>query len=179
MPQVSQLEDEEELEWTGQVNDDWSYPLDAGIIAWDQAWAVAGYITWRHNNQNLLSVPFVYHPTPFLPGATTVSSYAATADPATSRGFRTTSLPSLPPADEWVMVDHYWRHELLGWIEARDIPGGREDRSPCEPVGVSATTIEVSNLLPDSEDVDHKDLLCYVYRYFRPAGLIVSILVHM
>jgi hypothetical protein len=179
MPQVTQLEEEEEAEWTGQADDDWSYPLNGDMNSWNQAWAVAGFITWRHNHQNLLSVPFVYHPTPFLSGATTVSHYGATADPATSRGLRTATLPSLPPGDEWVMVDHYWRHQLIGWMEARDIPGGREGKSPCEPVGVSATTIEVANLLPDPEDADNKDLLCFVYRQFRPAGLIVSFLIHI
>jgi len=177
MPQLRQLEEgEEEAKWIGQADNDWPYPTDGGVTSWDQAWAVAGFITWRHNNHNLLSVPFVYHPTPFLPGATTVSHYGATADPATSRGLRSATLPSLPPGDEWVIIDHYWRHELLGWMEARDMGlGVREGKSPCEPVGVSGTTIEVSNLLPDPEDVDNIDLLCSVYRQFRPAGLIVSI----
>jgi len=180
MPQITQFGEEEEAQWTGQADNDWSSPTEGDLTYWNQAWAVAGFITWRHNDQNLLSVPFVYHPTPFLPGATTVSHYGAIADPATSRGIRTASLPSLPPGDEWVMVDHYWRHELLGWIEAREIPGGREGKSPCEPVGVSATTIVVSNLLPESEDVDNIDLLCSVYRQFRPAGLIVSVvMIHM
>jgi len=34
---------------------DYGQPLWGDLTYWNQAWAVAGFITWRHNNQNLLS----------------------------------------------------------------------------------------------------------------------------
>jgi hypothetical protein len=147
------------------------------MIPFHRAWAVTGCITWRHNDQALLTVPFLYTPTPFLPGAMTICDpeLLRPANPMidmspTRQAPRSTTelriLPELPTGDSWVMVDRYWRHELLGWT-ARG--------AGSYPVGVSATTIEVGNLLPDDEDVDNMDLLLYVYRHFRPAGLIVSV----
>ena len=172
MPQVNQLDDQEETDWS--YGDEQGFEnSDDQIVPWYQAWAVAGYIIWRHKQHTLLTVPFIYDPTPFLPGASTV--YAPNLfrpfDSAESEiaGTRTASLPLLDPGDEWVMVDPYWRHQLLGWIEQRDY-GSRESTI----VGVSATTIEVGNLLLDPEDTDHMDLKQYVYHHFRPAGLIVS-----
>lgn len=171
MPQSKQLEEEEETNWYDQYeqpSDDYSDE----ILPWDQPLAIAGFITRRYNDIILLPVPFVYHPTPFLPGATTITNISTVADPATSRGYRTSTLPTLPPGDEWVMVDHYWRHELLGWMDPRDISGRG---NTLEPVGVSGTTVEVGNLLADPEDVDDMELLRYVYRHFRSAGLIASL----
>ena len=172
MPQITPYEDEQE----SVDQSTYDHTMGGHMIPFDRAWAVTGCITWRHNDLPLLTVPFLYTPTPFLPGAMTICdpSLLRPAHPMTDLSptrqappLRTKlgKLPELPPGDEWVMVDHYWRHQLLGWTDGG--PNGH-------PVGVSATTIEVGNLLPDDEDMDNMDLLLYVYRHFRPAGLIVS-----
>jgi len=134
---------------------------------------MAGFFNWTHQKQTLLSVPFLYDPNPFLP--TDPKLYTPNllfCNPSRElhlAGTSVTSLPVLTPGDQWVMVDPYWRHEMLGWMDSRE-----SDELESRIYGVSQTTIEVGNLLYDAEDTDHMNLKGYVYCLFRPAGLIVS-----
>jgi len=66
---------------------------------------------------------------PCLAGSTTICdpSILCPAAPPVPASTRTKAGPLLPLAkgDEWVMVDH-----LLGWVQAKDTPGGDKGRSP-------------------------------------------------
>lgn len=147
----------------------------APLIPWEQSWALSGCITWRHQNRPLLTIPFVYAPTPFLPGATTIP------DPSPHQPFlpappqietKRSLLPDLPPQDSWVVVDGRWNYQMLGWRkrEERVGPYGRKVKYA---VAVSGLAIDVGNLRPDPDDPGHLRLLHFLYRHFRPAGIIV------
>ena len=88
------------------------------------------------------------------------------------------SLPELPEADEWMMVDLTLGRPLLGWTEAYYI-----DRCAVEGivsryvVGVSAFEVIVGSLDVDAFPGHLNPLmgvLEWVYRKFRPCGDIVS-----
>lgn len=57
MPHI--IPDEDDLE--SGTPDDFGYPLSSDqMIPWERAWAITGSITWRHGNQALLTIPFLY-----------------------------------------------------------------------------------------------------------------------
>jgi len=173
MPHLSELDDDDNQ--LSKNEDQQTSDISNGgqNNPWFQALAVAGFVNWTHQKQTLLSVPFLYDPNPFLP--TDPILYTPNllfSDPSRVlqlAGVSVTSLPILAPGDQWVMVDPYWRHEMLGWLETREY-----GESESGTYGVSQSTIEVGNLLYDAEDTDHMNLKGYVYCLFRPAGLIVS-----
>ena len=166
MPQPTHLDDNEETEWTWSADDGADNPFNSLLDCWRHNWALAGHINWNHKDINLSSIPFAYTPNPFLANF----PFPEPSSGSNLAGITVTSLPLLGPGDRWVMVDPYWRHEMLGWMERRE-----DEESGSRPYGVSATTIEVGNLLYDSEDTDHMNLKGYVYCLFRPAGVIVSL----
>jgi hypothetical protein len=148
----------------------------APLIPWEDSWALSGCITWRHLDRPLLTIPFLYTPTPFLPGATTIpdplpnqSIHPASRELDSKRS----TLPDLPLQDDWVVVDGRWHYQMLGWRE-REERVGPYSRKVKYAVAVSGLAIDVGNLMLDPEDIGNIRLLHFLYRHFRPAGVIAS-----